>query len=216
MCAMASSNSRARRKPSLMRKLPSRRGSLMKPFQPTVVRGFSKYTRITSSRSCRSCVGQRVQPARILERQLAVVDRAWPNDDQQARIVSMHDGGDLPAHVFDEALHRFVGRQLVLQQRGRNQRADVLDANVVQPGRERRVLVGFDVFRFLRFGHPETVSALQGTARQPARSAPIQLLHHRPLEHRHVHLDGVANAGLDVRQVPIPFRKRGERRLCPA
>ena len=34
-----------------MRKLPSRRGSLMKPFQPTVVRGFSKYTRITSSRS---------------------------------------------------------------------------------------------------------------------------------------------------------------------
>ena len=41
-CAMSSSSWRARRRPSLMRKLPSRRGSLMKPFQPTVVRGFSK------------------------------------------------------------------------------------------------------------------------------------------------------------------------------
>jgi hypothetical protein len=30
------------RKPSLMRKLPSRLGSLISPFQPTVVRGFSK------------------------------------------------------------------------------------------------------------------------------------------------------------------------------
>ena len=37
-------------KPSLMRQLSSRYGSLMRPFQPTVVRGFSKYTRITISR----------------------------------------------------------------------------------------------------------------------------------------------------------------------
>ena len=33
---------RARRMPSLMRKVLSRRGSLISPFQPTVVRGFSK------------------------------------------------------------------------------------------------------------------------------------------------------------------------------
>jgi hypothetical protein len=33
---------RARRRPLLMRKLSSRSGSLMKPFHPTVVRGFSK------------------------------------------------------------------------------------------------------------------------------------------------------------------------------
>ena len=32
-----------------MRKLSSRYGSLIRPFQPTVVRGFSKYTRITIS-----------------------------------------------------------------------------------------------------------------------------------------------------------------------
>ncbi len=36
-----------------MWKLPSRSGSLIRPFQPTVVRGFSKYTRMTIS----SCAG---------------------------------------------------------------------------------------------------------------------------------------------------------------
>ena len=46
-----SSRSRATRRPSLMRKLSSRYGSLIRPFQPTVVRGFSKYTRMTISRS---------------------------------------------------------------------------------------------------------------------------------------------------------------------
>ena len=39
---MSSSRLRAKRTPSLMRKEPSRRGSLIKPFQPIVVRGFSK------------------------------------------------------------------------------------------------------------------------------------------------------------------------------
>ena len=34
--------------------LPSRPGSLIRPFQPTVVRGFSKYTRITTHRSSSS------------------------------------------------------------------------------------------------------------------------------------------------------------------
>ena len=36
---------RAMRSPLLIWKLPSRLGSLMRPFQPTVVRGFSKYLR---------------------------------------------------------------------------------------------------------------------------------------------------------------------------
>ena len=39
---MSASRRRASRKPSLISKLPSRRGSLMRPFQPTLVRGFSK------------------------------------------------------------------------------------------------------------------------------------------------------------------------------
>ena len=46
--SLISSNSRrAWRTPSLIRKLLSSRGSLISPFQPIVVRGFSKYTRIT-------------------------------------------------------------------------------------------------------------------------------------------------------------------------
>ena len=41
--SLTSDNSlRARRTPSLMRKLLSSPGSLISPFQPTVVRGFSK------------------------------------------------------------------------------------------------------------------------------------------------------------------------------
>ena len=42
---------RAERSPAAMSWLPSSRGSLIRPFQPTVVRGFSKYARITISRS---------------------------------------------------------------------------------------------------------------------------------------------------------------------
>src|SRR5437879_2884889 len=48
---ISSSSSRASRSPWLIRKLPSRSGSLIRPFHPTVVRGFSKYTRITISSS---------------------------------------------------------------------------------------------------------------------------------------------------------------------
>src|SRR6185312_5072089 len=46
---MSHNRPRARRRPLSIRKLPSRSGSLIRPFQPTVVRGFSKYTRITIS-----------------------------------------------------------------------------------------------------------------------------------------------------------------------
>ena len=53
--SLSSSNSlRASLRPLLILKLPSRSGSLMSPFQPTVVRGFSKYTRMTISRSSES------------------------------------------------------------------------------------------------------------------------------------------------------------------
>ena len=42
---------RASSRPLRMLWLPSMSGSLISPFQPTVVRGFSKYTRITMSSS---------------------------------------------------------------------------------------------------------------------------------------------------------------------
>ena len=47
----SSSTRRARRNPSLTSPDPSRWGSLISPFQPVVVRGFSKYTRIATHSS---------------------------------------------------------------------------------------------------------------------------------------------------------------------
>src|SRR4051812_36399703 len=53
-------------------------------------------------------------------------------------------------------------------------------------------------------------SALQRTAGEPAGAALVQLLHHRALEHRHVHLDLVADARLDVGQVAVTLGHGGE------
>jgi hypothetical protein len=49
------------RSPCPMSQLPSRCGSLIRPFQPTLLRGFSRYTRITinSSGRCRSMTDTR-------------------------------------------------------------------------------------------------------------------------------------------------------------
>ena len=44
-------SARAVRRPRSTSPEPSRCGSLMRPFQPVVVRGFSKYTRIATRRS---------------------------------------------------------------------------------------------------------------------------------------------------------------------
>jgi hypothetical protein len=48
---MSISRRRAVRRPRCTSKLSSMPGSLIRPFQPVTVRGFSKYTRITISRS---------------------------------------------------------------------------------------------------------------------------------------------------------------------
>jgi hypothetical protein len=48
---MSISNCRAARSPRCTSWPPSMSGSLIRPFQPVTVRGFSKYTRITISRS---------------------------------------------------------------------------------------------------------------------------------------------------------------------
>ena len=47
----AQKSERDTRRPLLIWKLSSMSGSLMRPFQPTVVRGFSRYARMTISRS---------------------------------------------------------------------------------------------------------------------------------------------------------------------
>ena len=50
----SSSSAAAMRRPALTSPESSRWGSLISPFHPVVVRGFSKYTRIATSRSSRS------------------------------------------------------------------------------------------------------------------------------------------------------------------
>ena len=52
---MSSSRALAVRSPRCTSWRPSMPGSLIRPFQPVTVRGFSKYTRITMSRSERLC-----------------------------------------------------------------------------------------------------------------------------------------------------------------
>ncbi len=51
LLARSNNSFRPRSKPVTISKVPSKWGSLIMPFQPTVVRGFSKYTRITISNS---------------------------------------------------------------------------------------------------------------------------------------------------------------------
>ncbi len=63
-----SSSWRAIRRPRFTSPEPSRPGSLIRPFQPTVERGFSKYTRITTSRSSDEPLGDRTQALGVLER----------------------------------------------------------------------------------------------------------------------------------------------------
>ena len=131
---ISSRSLRARRRPSLIAKLPSRRGSLMKPFQPTVVRGFSKYTRITTSRSCSWRRGRGAQPARVLERRGRVVDRARAHDREQAVVGAVQHAVDRLARVGDGGERGRVDRQLFEQQLRRDAaRGSRRDAKVIGP-----------------------------------------------------------------------------------
>ena len=79
-------------------------GSLMSPFHPTVVRGFSKYTRISSSIVGCNAIGQRAQAIGVLPRGIEVVDGAGPNDDEQAGIAAIEDGADGRSAAKDRLL----------------------------------------------------------------------------------------------------------------
>ena len=91
------SRRRARRRPSLMAKLPSRCGSLIRPFQPTVVRGFSKYTRITMQRSAASSSRQLGEAPGVVEARDRVVDRARPDHDDEPVVLAAQDPRDFVA-----------------------------------------------------------------------------------------------------------------------
>ena len=55
------------------------------PRQPTVVRGFSKYTRMITTISSLHAGGQLGQAAGVIQRRAFVVDGAGTDDHQQAR-----------------------------------------------------------------------------------------------------------------------------------
>ena len=71
---------------------------MIRPFQPVVVRGFSKYTRIaTQQLVLPSGSAGAAQPAGVVERRLHVVDAAGSDDDQQAIVLAVEDRVDLRA-----------------------------------------------------------------------------------------------------------------------
>ena len=90
---------RATRRPVPTSPVPSSAGSLIRPFQPTVERGFSKYTRITIEQVVGEPVGLLAQPVGVLAGGLRVVHRARADDDQQPRISAVEHVLHLAAAV---------------------------------------------------------------------------------------------------------------------
>ena len=103
---------------------------MIRPFQPTVVRGFSKNARITSSISSLTCSASSLRTLRIVAAGGDVVDGAGTGDHEQAVIDPVHDGADLvpaPRHDPGQAGVQRQFRDHVL--RGR-QRGELADAQV--------------------------------------------------------------------------------------
>jgi cobaltochelatase CobN len=83
-------------------------------------------------------VGHGVQPGGVLDGRVGIVDRARPDDDQQAVVAPVQDVRGLlaPARHAGGAL---LGERELLHQDGRRQqRADVLDTEVVGPMQHRQ------------------------------------------------------------------------------
>jgi len=67
---------------------------MINPFQPTVVRGFSKYTRMTIEQLPAEFPAQGRQPLRILASRFEVVDRARPHDDKEPAVFAGEHAGN--------------------------------------------------------------------------------------------------------------------------
>ncbi len=108
---------------------PSRPGSLIRPFQPRVERGFSKYTRITTSRpsESRSATGRR--RSAYSRAAFGVVHRAGADDDQQAVVDAVQDVAR-PGDRRRRSRPAVAQRQLVVQRERRDQRDGLLDPSV--------------------------------------------------------------------------------------
>ena len=102
----------------------------MRPFQPVVVRGFSKYTRIAIEQVVLVALGLGAQPAGVLQRGIGVVHAARADDDEQPVVDPVEDRLDLGAAAQDEVGHLGLERQVLEQVGRRRQRRHARDAGV--------------------------------------------------------------------------------------
>ena len=75
-----------------------------------------------------------LQKPRVFHRLVMVVDRTRPDDDDEAVVLAMQNLGDRRTAGFHQRLRRIRHRQLLFQERGRNQRTYRANARVVNPG----------------------------------------------------------------------------------
>jgi len=92
-------------------------GSLIRPFQPVTVRGFSKVHPHHDEQIAVVAVADFPELARVLERGPGVVHRARPGDHEQAVIVAVEDGADLAPAVLHGGRGLVGQRQLIEQGR---------------------------------------------------------------------------------------------------
>ena len=147
---------------------PSRCGSLIIPFQPVVVRGFSKYTRIDHAEIAAGLRGLCRQTTGVVERGVVVVHDAGTDDDEQAIVAAIEDRRDLRASAEHARGALGAERKLVQHERRAGERDDPLDARVayvVGPVRRGRVAGGR---RLVEIGHPSNIPARPPIARRAA------------------------------------------------
>ena len=108
---------------------------MISPFHPVVVRGFSKYTRITTSRSLLQLLGLRAETLGVVEGGVDVVHAARPDDHEQPVVLSVEDVRHALASPQDD-LFRDLRQRLALQRYGGGDEArgplNTLVTNVIQ------------------------------------------------------------------------------------
>ena len=90
-------------------------GSLIRPFQPTVVRGFSKYTRMTRYKRVAHFGGECFQALGVFEGGLEVVDRAGADHDEQAMVLAIENVANDFATLGDDGASLVRHRQLAFE-----------------------------------------------------------------------------------------------------
>jgi len=102
----------------------------MRPFQPTVVRGFFKINAHDDEHALAHFRGQRAEALGIFAARGKVVDRARTDDEEEARIFAGEDAADLRAGAGHEGGVRFAARDFDTERAGRGQGGIGDDVNV--------------------------------------------------------------------------------------